>query len=99
MTPTYKKGHKEDLGNDRPISLTLIPGKVMEQIILSAIMWHVLDSWGISSSLLDQPDLILCQLTCLVDEGKAVEVVCLDFSKAFDMFPIVFYWRSWQPMA
>ncbi|GAB0189406.1 mitochondrial enolase superfamily member 1 [Grus japonensis] len=24
------------------------------------------------------------KVTCLVDEGKAVDVVCLDFSKAFD---------------
>jgi len=41
MTPIYKKGCKEDLGNCRPISLTLVPGKVMEQIILSEITWHV----------------------------------------------------------
>ena len=25
----------------------------------------------------------------LVDEGKAVDVVCLDFSKAFDTVPLV----------
>ncbi|GAB0184205.1 mitochondrial enolase superfamily member 1 [Grus japonensis] len=59
VTPIYKKGWKEDRGNYRPGSLTSVPGKVMEQIVLGAIMWQ----WM---------------------EGKAVHVVHLDFSKAFD---------------
>ncbi|KFW76550.1 hypothetical protein N305_03673, partial [Manacus vitellinus] len=41
VVPLYKKGQKEDPGNYRPVSLTLMPGQVMDQIILSAIMWHV----------------------------------------------------------
>ncbi|KAF4798293.1 hypothetical protein TURU_065624 [Turdus rufiventris] len=36
--PIYKKGQKEDPGNYRPLSITLLLGKVIEQIILSAIM-------------------------------------------------------------
>ncbi|KAK4815404.1 LOW QUALITY PROTEIN: hypothetical protein QYF61_001392 [Mycteria americana] len=85
VTPIFKKGRKEDPWNYRPVSLTSVPGKLMEQIILSAITRHVENNQGIKPSqhgqvLLDQPDLLLRQ----VDEGKAVDVVYLDFSKAFD---------------
>ncbi|KFV46850.1 hypothetical protein N341_03936, partial [Tyto alba] len=44
VMPIYKKGWKEDLGNCRPVSLTSVPEKVMEQFILSATTWHVKDN-------------------------------------------------------
>ncbi|KAK4816237.1 hypothetical protein QYF61_013645 [Mycteria americana] len=68
LTPIYKKGQKEDLGNYTPVSLASVLGKIMERFILSALNRHVQAN----------------QVTCLVDEGKAVDVIYLDFSKAFD---------------
>ncbi|GAB0205542.1 mitochondrial enolase superfamily member 1 [Grus japonensis] len=67
--------------------------KVMEQFILGALTKRVQDNQGIRPSqhgfmkgrscltnLISFYDLV----TCLVDEGKVVDVVYLDFSKAFD---------------
>ncbi|KFQ88182.1 hypothetical protein N337_06397, partial [Phoenicopterus ruber ruber] len=47
VTPVFKNGKKEDRGNHRPVSLTSIPGKVMEQVILEVISKHVEEKKGI----------------------------------------------------
>ena len=93
VTPLYRKGQKEDPGNYRPVSLTSVPGKVMEQIILNAITQHMRDNQGIGlsqhgfmkgRSCLTNLVSFYDKVTHLVDMGKAVGVVYLDFSKAFD---------------
>ncbi|NXH96976.1 RTJK polymerase, partial [Pachycephala philippinensis] len=50
VMPIHKKGKKEDPGNYRPVSLTLVPGKVMEEFILSAITQHLQNGQGIRPS-------------------------------------------------
>ncbi|GAB0202854.1 mitochondrial enolase superfamily member 1 [Grus japonensis] len=91
--PIHKKGCKEDPGNHRPVSLTSAPGKFMEQIILHVITWHIQDNQVIKPSqhgfMKGRSCLINLisfydKVTRLVDEGKVVDVVYLDFSKAFD---------------
>ena len=47
VTPIYKKGWKDDPGNYRPVSLTSVPGKLMEQLIQSTILQHMQDNQGI----------------------------------------------------
>ncbi|KAJ7417662.1 RNA-directed DNA polymerase from mobile element jockey-like protein [Willisornis vidua] len=89
----HKKVWKEDPGNCRLVSLTSVPDKLMEQIILSAITRHLQDIQRIrhsqhgfrkGKSCLTNLVNFYDQVTCLVDEGKAVDVAYLDFSKAFD---------------
>jgi len=40
----YRKGWKENPGNYRPVSLTSVPGRIMERFILSALTRHVMDN-------------------------------------------------------
>ena len=67
VTPVFK-GKKEDPGNYRLVSLTLIPGKVIEQLILQTISRHMKNKKVIWSSqhgfrkgkiMPDQPDSLL----------------------------------------
>ena len=93
VTPVFKKGKKEDPGNYRSVSLTSIPGKVMEQLILDTISRHMKDKkvMGSSQHGFTKGKSCLTDLRAFddgmsgcVDEGRAVDVVYLDFQKAFN---------------
>jgi len=96
VKPIYKKGRKEDPGNYRPVSLTLVPGKIMEWFILSVLTGRVKDNQGNrpsqhgfmkGRSCLTNLISFCDQVARLMDEGKAVDIICLDFNKAFDTVP------------
>jgi len=93
VTPVFKKVKKDDPGNYRPVSLTSILGKMMEQLILEVIIKQVEEKKVIRSSQHGFTKGKSCLINLIafydgmtgwVDEGRAVDVVYLNFSKAFD---------------
>ena len=93
ITPIHKGGNRSEPKNYRPITLTSILCKVLEKIILKPIVIHLRDNllynerqhgFRAKRSTLSQ---LLCHIDELLDnmeKGYNVDVVYLDFAKAFD---------------
>nr|VZI54006.1 unnamed protein product [Spirometra erinaceieuropaei] len=96
ITPMHKGGSKAAANNYRPISLTSICCKLVEEIIKRELVrfleQHNLLSYaqhGFRSGRSCVINLLNCleRWTWSVDEGKALHVVYIDFKKAFDSVP------------
>lgn len=97
VAPIFKKGSKSILGNYRPVSLTCVLCKVMEKIICDAIIEYLKlydlirrSQHGFMRSRSTLTNLLayLEELTKIMDAGHSLDVVYLDFLKAFDKVPI-----------
>lgn len=97
VTPLFKKGDKYNPENYRPISLTCALCKTMEKPIVRELTSFLLDNNVIPNSqhgFLPQRSTVTNLLSCLnkwtqdVDGGRPVDVVYLDYEKAFDTVPI-----------
>ena len=97
VTPIFKKGDHSSTCNYRPVSLTSVVCRVMESIIKDSIMDHLLENELLNvsqhgflpkrscvSNLLQFVD----DVTAFMDDKKSVDVIYLDFSKAFDKVPV-----------
>jgi hypothetical protein len=96
IVPAFKKGDKHLASNYRPISLTSISCKVMEHIIHSSVMRHF-DNYSVLTdnqhgfrkrrSCETQLIVTLDEITRNYANGHQVDVILLDFAKAFDKVP------------
>ena len=96
VTPLFKKGDKSNPGNYRPISLTSVVCKLMESILRDKIVEFLEKNNIIRDSQHGFRNRCSC-LTNLLDflhdiyemyeERRAVDIIYLDFQKAFDKVP------------
>jgi hypothetical protein len=96
VTPIFKKGSRQAPENYRPISLTSQVGKILESIIKDSLLQHlkshklINDSQhGFTSKRSCLTNLLsfLELVTDYIDQGLPVDVIYLDFQKAFDKVP------------
>ncbi|CAM5139726.1 unnamed protein product [Natator depressus] len=96
IVPIFKKGKKSDPGNYRPVSLTSVVCKFLEKILKEKVVKdiEVNGNWdkiqhGFTKGRSCQTNLISFfeKVTDFLDKGNAVDLIYLDFSKAFDTVP------------
>ena len=96
IIPLFKKGSRNKSVNYRPVSLTSVICKLLESIIRDHIMDFLIKHKLINSSqhgfLKSKSCLtnLLCffeEITKWVDGGSPVDIIYLDFQKAFDKVP------------
>ena len=92
----FKKGIKSVPGNYRPVSLTCIVCKILESIIRDIVVEHMLDCNLYSKcqhgfrkhrSCITQLLEVMEDFTKFVDNKKDIDIIYLDFQKAFDQVP------------
>ena len=94
ITPISKKGSRAASNNYRPVSLTSIACKIMEKVIRKKTIEHLKRLMSESQHGFIEGRSCMTQLiesvevwTRLLDDGIPIDVVYLDFAKAFDSVP------------
>jgi hypothetical protein len=96
VTPIFKKGSRKTPGNYRPVSLTSVVCKMLESIVRNRIMRHLNENNMLSDqqygfrnhrSTTLQLLRVLDNWSRILDEGQGLDVIYLDFRKAFDTVP------------
>ena len=96
IIPLFKKGSRHKSVNYRPVSLTSVICKILETIIRDHMIYFLIKHRSINPSqhgFLNERSCLtnlLCffeEITKWVDEGSSVDVIYLDFQKAFDNVP------------
>lgn len=96
VVPLFKKGKRDDPKNYRPVSLTGVIGKIVESIIKDCMLEHLTQhslfkdsQHGFTRGRSCLTNLIdfMEEVTGILDEGDPVDMVYLDFAKAFDKVP------------
>ena len=96
VVPLFKKGSRDNLGNYRLVSLTSVVGKLLEKILRNRIYAHLEENGPVSESqhcfvrgrsCLTNLIEFFEEVMKIIDEGRAADVVYMDFSKAFDKVP------------
>jgi hypothetical protein len=98
ITPIHKKGDKKEIANYRPISITSLLSKCLERVVTSRLLNHMRGNGFMNdnqhgfipgkscttllSSLLDD-----CNAGLNKRAVKQIDVVTLDWAKAFDSIP------------
>ena len=94
VKPMFKVGDRHDPANYRPVSLTLVVGKVMERLVKNESHFQKEGLWAIAQHGFQKD--MLCVTNFLVageewvriaDSGHRLDVIFVDFSKAFGHVP------------